>query len=323
MSWCTGPRGRSAACGAKPYAAPLTALNTLQSHVSYLRAVLGGKDAILACPPGYVLALGADGTDVQLAERLLRESTSAADPAGSARQLREALALWRGRPLADMAGVAWLEEQAGRLDLLRAQISRALCEARLAAGEHAQLIPELDRLVTEQPLDERVHALLMLALYRSGRQADALAAYQHLRATLSGELGIDPTPALRELEMSILRQDPSLAAPAAAMTLLGRGPRLDSQRFRRDRAGAGHRPVQPKLVADVHQQPGDRRRHVTGRLAEELLHLRLVDWGHLTLPLSWWRVLPPSEASPAQVPGTSVAGTGKGRIRVRYGRLPT
>jgi Bacterial transcriptional activator domain len=129
------------------------------------------------------------------------------------------LALWRGRPLADVAGLSWLEEQAGRLDLLGEQIKRALSEARLAAGEHRQLVQELEQMVADHPLDEQAHAQLMVALYRSGRQADALSAYQRLRCTLAEELGLDPGQPLRELETAILRQDPALDAPAAAVTL--------------------------------------------------------------------------------------------------------
>ena len=204
--------------------APPTALNTLQSHVSHLRGVLGSKAAILARSPGYLLDLGGNGTDVRLAERLLRQGTQAADPSEGAAELRQALALWRGQPLADVAGLAWLEDQAGRLDLLRQQIERALSEARLAAGEHLQLLPELEQLAADNPLDERVHAQLMVALYRCGRQADALGAYQHLRATLAEELGIDPGKALRDLETAILRQDPSLAAPARVATLRASAP---------------------------------------------------------------------------------------------------
>jgi DNA-binding SARP family transcriptional activator len=200
-------------------AAPAVAVNTLQSHMSYLRTVLGSKTAILARPPGYVLHLEGDGTDVRAAERLLREGTQAADPGQEMRLLREALALWRGRPLADVAGSAWLEGQAARLDLLQVQVERALAEARLAAGEHAQLAFDLAQLAGEHPLDEQIHAQLMLALYRSGRQADALAVYHRLRRTLAQELGIDPSQNLRELEAAILRQDQVLGAPTLAVTV--------------------------------------------------------------------------------------------------------
>ncbi len=200
--------------------APSTVRNTLQSHVSYLRTRLGDKNAIVGRPPGYRLDVGDDGTDVWLAERLLRQGVQAADPVRGASDLRAALALWRGRPLADVTGLAWLEEQAGRLELLAERIRRALSEARLAAGEHRQLTGELEQLAAAHPLDEQVYAQLMTALYRSGRQADALAAYQRLRRTLADELGLVPGPALRDLETAILRQDSSLDVPALAPAVL-------------------------------------------------------------------------------------------------------
>jgi len=204
--------------------APPTVVNTLQTHVSYLRTVLGSKNAIRACRPGYLLDLGGDSSDVQVAERLLREGTSSADPAQGVRHLRAALALWHGQSLADVTGVAWLEEQAVRLDLLCLQVRRALAEARLAAGEHADLVPELEEMVAESPLDERVYGQLMLALYRCGRQADALAVFGRLRAALAEQLGIDPGPALRELQMAILRQDEALTVPARPLTALAAPP---------------------------------------------------------------------------------------------------
>ena len=195
------------------------AANTLQSHMSHLRNVLGSKNAILARPPGYLLDLGGDGTDVQLAERLLRQGTQSADPVDGTRHLQSALALWRGRPLADVPGLAWLEQQAERLDLLWLQVKRALAKARLAAGEHAHLVPDLEQLAADHPLDEQIHAQLMLALYRNGRQADALGVYRRLRRTLHEELGIDPSQPLRDLETGILRQDPALEAPTPAVTV--------------------------------------------------------------------------------------------------------
>jgi DNA-binding SARP family transcriptional activator len=199
--------------------APSTAVNTLQSHVSYLRQLLGSKDAIRARPPGYLLDLGDEGTDVQAAERLLLAGRQAADPVLGARQLQAALALWRGRPLADLPGLAWLEEQAERLELLGVQVKRALFEARLTAGEHQALVPDLEQMVAGRPLDEQLQAQLMLALYRSGRQADALAAYRRLQQALSEELGVHPGQQLRELEAAILRQDPALDPPAAVAAL--------------------------------------------------------------------------------------------------------
>jgi DNA-binding SARP family transcriptional activator len=194
--------------------APATVVNSLQAHISYLRGVLGSRAAILARPPGYLLNLGGDGTDARAAERLLRQGRQAADPALGVRDLREALALWRGRPLADVTGSAWLEEQSQRLDLLADQVRRALFEARLAAGEHAEIVPGLEQMAAANPLDEQVHGQLMLAFYRCGRQADALAVFGRLRAALAEQLGIDPGPALRDLQTAILRQDQALAAPA-------------------------------------------------------------------------------------------------------------
>ena len=197
-------------------AAPVTAVNTLQSHVSFLRHVLGSKAAIRARPPGYVLDLAGDGTDVRLAESLFRQGRQSADPVRGALRLHEALALWRGRPLADLAGLPWMEEQAERLDLLHVQVKQAWFEARLASGEHVALVPELEQMVADRPLDEHLRALLMLALYRSGRQTDALAAFQQMRRTIVAELGADPGRELRDLETAILRQDPALDPPAPA-----------------------------------------------------------------------------------------------------------
>lgn len=206
-------------------AAPSTAANTLQRHISYLRDVLGDRAAIRAHSPGYVFDLGVESTDVQVAERLLRQGTKSDDPVYRVRQLEAALALWRGQALADLDDLAGLEDQARRLDLLCVQVRRALSEARLAAGEHLQLVPGLEQMAAEHPLDERIHAQLMQALYRSGRQADALAVYHRLRQTLGDQLGIDPSQQLRDLETAILQQDPALDAPAvqdaptAAITL--------------------------------------------------------------------------------------------------------
>jgi DNA-binding SARP family transcriptional activator len=194
--------------------APATAVNTLQSHISHLRQVFADRTAIVARHPGYVLDLGPETTDLQLAERLVRQAGGESG-LEKVRLLREALALWRGRALVDVAGVALLDEQAERLDEFRQDARQALIQARLELGEHAQLVPELELLARERPFDERLHAQLLLALYRSGRQADALATYQRLRRSLDEELGIDPSPPLRELEAAILRQDAVLDLPAA------------------------------------------------------------------------------------------------------------
>ncbi|MEV0568112.1 BTAD domain-containing putative transcriptional regulator [Dactylosporangium sp. NPDC050588] len=195
-------------------APPPNAVNALQSHVSYLRRTLGDKAVIASRPPGYLLDAGGDGTDVAVAERRIAAGLREADPAARARHLQAALELWRGTPLADTGGLPWLDEQAERLGQLWLRGRRALLEARLGLGQHAQLLPDLEQLTREHPFDEQLHGLLMLTLYRLGRQADALAAFRRLRGTLDDDLGIEPGAALRDLEAGILRQDPELDAPA-------------------------------------------------------------------------------------------------------------
>ncbi|MEU4472811.1 BTAD domain-containing putative transcriptional regulator [Micromonospora sp. NPDC023888] len=195
---------------------PATAANTLQRHVSYLRGVLGEPGSIVARPPGYVLDTGPESTDVQAAERLLELARRSSDRAEQVTHLTAAVALWRGPPLADVAGSAWLAEQAEHLARLRLEAERALAEARLSVGEHARLVPGLERLVRQHPFDEHLHGQLMLALYRDGRQGEAVATYRRLRDTLREHLGIDPSPRLRDLECAILRQDSAIAAPDPA-----------------------------------------------------------------------------------------------------------
>jgi DNA-binding SARP family transcriptional activator/tetratricopeptide (TPR) repeat protein len=212
---------------------PATARNTLQRHLSYLRGVLGNRMAIVARPPGYLLDPGAAGTDLEAARRLIREGAKVADRAHE-EQLREALALWRGRALADVDGLPWLREQAEHLEGLRLQGVRALAQTRLALGEHERLLPELEALSRDNPFDEQLHGLLMLALYRSGRQADALTAYRRLREVLRDDLAIDPGRQLRDLQAAILRQDQALdvasdterAAPAGPAALPRAAPRV-------------------------------------------------------------------------------------------------
>jgi DNA-binding SARP family transcriptional activator len=234
-------------------AAPQTAVNTLQSHVSSLRNILGDKGAILARPPGYVLDLGVDGTDVQAAERLLRHGEQSSSPAEAVRHLNDALALWRGPPLADVSSLAWFEGYVRRLDQLRTRVRQALSEARLAAGEHEQAVPELERMVADHPLDERLHAQLMLALYRSGRAADALAVYHRIRRTLDEDLGIEPGQVLRDLEVAILNQDPCLDVPAPAVAMVSSAVTVPAQLPAAVRAFTGRGAEQARLDAIASQ----------------------------------------------------------------------
>jgi predicted ATPase/DNA-binding SARP family transcriptional activator len=190
--------------------------NTLQGRVSALRRALGpaGSGLLLTRPPGYALAVGPEAVD---AARFVRLAAAAeAAPAGeaprAARQLEEALGLWRGPALAEFADQPWAQAEAARLEELRLAATEALVELRLAGGGHAGLVGALEGLVAAHPTRERLRGQLMVALYRSGRQADALGAYQRTREVLAEELGIDPSPELQRLHHQILVQDPALEA---------------------------------------------------------------------------------------------------------------
>ena len=190
---------------------PETAAHAVQVYVSQLRKALGPVIATRA--PGYVLELDPEHVDVHRFSRLAQEGRAALETGEAAAAevaLREALALWRGPALADFVYEPFAQTQIARLEELRTVVVEERIDADLALGRHAELVSELEALVQAEPLRERPRGQLMLALYRSGRQADALAAYRSARETLVEELGIDPGPELRELEAAILRQDDSL-----------------------------------------------------------------------------------------------------------------
>jgi DNA-binding SARP family transcriptional activator len=189
---------------------PRTASNTLQSHVSFLRRVIGTRGTISARSGGYLLDLGCEATDVAVAERLIRHGTQSADPVEVVRLLKDALALWRGSPLQDISGPGWTRDQAHRLGHLRLTAHKAQALARLALGQHTELTAELEPLTREHPMDEQLHEHLMLALYRGGRQSEALRLYDRLRSALRDQLGIDPGRGVRDLHTAILRQDDAL-----------------------------------------------------------------------------------------------------------------
>ena len=189
---------------------PRTAATSLQNFVSQLRKVIGA-DLLLTTAPGYMLKVDADQIDAARFERLLQEAREGSAEM-RAEHLTEALALWRGPVLADFTFEAFAENEIGRLEELRLTAVEARIEADLELGRHAQLVSELESLVADHPLREQLRAQLMLALYRCGRQAEALDAYQAARRALVDELGIDPGPALQRLHASILRQDAPLEA---------------------------------------------------------------------------------------------------------------
>jgi predicted ATPase/DNA-binding SARP family transcriptional activator len=202
--------------GAQP---PPTAAKSLQAHLSRLRKTLGRADLILTRSGGYSLSVGREQIDSCRFERLAtrgRERLAAGDLDGARDDLASALGLWRGAPLTEFAYDAFAQAEIGRLEELRLTALEDRIESELGRGGHAELVGELESLIKEQPLRERLRAQLMLALYRSGRQAEALAAYQDARRLLVDELGIEPSPSVRELERRILAQDPMLAPPVQA-----------------------------------------------------------------------------------------------------------
>jgi DNA-binding SARP family transcriptional activator len=196
---------------------PETAANTLQVHVSQLRKALPrGKDVLLTRGRGYLLKVEPEALDLARFEQLSRDARSdlaAGNPIAAAGKLREALDLWRGPPLADLSGEFAAQPEIARLEEEHLVALEDRIEADLALARHDAVIGELEEIVAAHPLRERPRRMLMLALYRSGRQAEALALYQKTRRELVEELGIEPSPALQRLEKAILMQDPSLDAP--------------------------------------------------------------------------------------------------------------
>jgi YVTN family beta-propeller protein len=195
---------------------------TLAVQVSRLRKALGsggGESRLVARAPGYVLRVDAGELDLWIFERALadgRRALEEGDPERAADLLREGLSLWRGRPLADLEFEPFARVEVERLEELRLSAVEERVDAELALGRHAAVVAELEALVAEHPLRERVRGQLMLALYRCGRQADALEAYRKGRSLLANELALDPSPRLRALEQAILRQDRELDQPGAA-----------------------------------------------------------------------------------------------------------
>jgi class 3 adenylate cyclase/DNA-binding SARP family transcriptional activator len=195
--------------------APATAVKTIQVYVSNLRKAIG-DEVLLTRAGGYMLSSAPEEIDVARFEALVAEGRGAlvaGNARHAARSLRAALGLWRGAPLADFTYEAFAQGEIARLEEARWAALEDRIDADLALGEHAAVAGELEALVREQPVREWLHALLMLALYRSGRQAEALGAYQRVRAQLSDGLGLEPGPELRALQSAILNHDRSLAAP--------------------------------------------------------------------------------------------------------------
>lgn len=279
---------------------PASAGKTLQTYVSQLRrelepaAVAGHWLALRTAEGGYRLHVDADSLDSGRFERLAEEgrrALSRADPASAAAWLREGLALWRGPAYGDLAIAPFARGEAARLEELRLAAVEWRIEAELALGGAAGLVAELEDLVGREPFRERLWGHLMLALYRAGRQAEALSAYRRFRGNLADQLGIEPGPDLRRLEEQILRQDPGLElatrltgprddtprlppglATPPKSPLVGRGAEMGRLR----RAWEKGKTAGPRLVV-VSGEPGIGK----SRLAAELAELVLADGGEV------------------------------------------
>jgi DNA-binding SARP family transcriptional activator len=192
---------------------PATAVGTLHAYISRLRRLVG-PDVLLTRRPGYLLKVDPDHVDVRRFERLLAQGMAAVrdgEPHRAVSVLREALALWQGPCLAEFADQPMLADEIARMEGLRAAAAEQCMGAELAWGRHAEVVEEIRALVVEYPTREGLWCHLMLALYRCGRQAEALDAFRRARARLNDELGIEPGPALRTLQSGVLHHDPDLA----------------------------------------------------------------------------------------------------------------
>jgi WD40 repeat protein/DNA-binding SARP family transcriptional activator len=202
---------------------PASAAKNLQLYVSQLRKALAGGGtgaSIVTHGRGYELRLQEDAVDATRFERLVEEA--AHEPAGAAGAngaARAALELWRGAPLADVASEPFAGPEIGRLEELYRRAIELAIDSELAAGRHDEVIAQLEELIAEEPLRERLHAQRMLALYRAGRQSDALDAYRQARETLVEQIGVEPGPELQRLHAAVLAQDPSLDAPPPIVEL--------------------------------------------------------------------------------------------------------
>jgi DNA-binding SARP family transcriptional activator/Tol biopolymer transport system component len=218
---------------------PDTAQSAVQVYVSKLRKLLGanGASPLVTRPPGYVLQVRPGELDLHSFERFVEQGRQALreqDAARASARFKEALDLYRGEPLSDFGYELFAQATIERLTQLRLSVLEERIDADLALGRHRELVPELEAVSKDYPLRERLRSELILALYRSGRQADALSVYQQARAVLADELGIDPGPELRRLEKAILEQDPEIEFVEVERTTPQTGPRAERSPFRQD-----------------------------------------------------------------------------------------
>jgi DNA-binding SARP family transcriptional activator len=206
---------------------PVHPANALQAKVSRLRQALekaepAGGNLVVFQSPGYLLQLDGDAVDEHRFAALIERAGATQDPQGRAALLADALALWRGPPLAEFADAMFTQAAIARLEEQRLGALEEQAEARLALGEHSLLAGELRELVARHPLRERLRAAHMLALYRAGRQAEAVNSYTELRGRLADDLGLDPGPGVAALYQAILDHAPGLQGAPAPPTLAAR-----------------------------------------------------------------------------------------------------
>jgi DNA-binding SARP family transcriptional activator len=256
---------------------PASGRHLVQVYVSALRAILQPVVSLRTQPPGYLLELDPERVDAVCFEQLVGEAREAGDPGEALVLYDKALGLWRGPVLAGLILCGAAAAAVRRLDSLRLTVIEERADAALASGRHRELVPELERLAAEEPLRERLAAQLMLALYRSGRQADALAAYRGLRRRFADELGVEPSPELRGLERAMLAHDESLTLPRPAAAVGSTAVRRRSRRPRiagvvmlaaaavvaavwltRPSAGVRLQPTSVALLADGHLTASER-----------------------------------------------------------------
>jgi DNA-binding SARP family transcriptional activator len=231
---------------------PEKAAKSVQAHVSRLRKALG-ESRLRTAGGGYAVAVSPEELDLDRFDELVergRSALAASDPEAASTSLRQGLALWRGPPFADFRYSEFAQAEIARLEERRLAVLEDRIEADLALGRHADVVSELEALVHEHPLRERLRTQLMLALYRSGRQAEALDVYQDTRRALTEELGIEPSQELRELQQAILRQDPALSlkrsrripsdGPSPRGIFVGRARELEALEDGLEAAIAGH-----------------------------------------------------------------------------------
>ncbi|MET0146892.1 MAG: BTAD domain-containing putative transcriptional regulator [Ilumatobacteraceae bacterium] len=288
---------------------PVTAVNTLQSYVSLLRRALGDAQLLRREGPGYVLVIERGVLDAARFEDRVADARAslATDPQTALTHLEAGLAEWHGPVLADVADEEWARPAAVRWDELRLEALEARFDALLALGRHGEAVGELERTVDEYPLREAFARRLMVALYRSGRQADALRVFSKTRSVLADELGLDPTPELADLQTAILNHDPELAAPASTIPNLA--PRPDDVRgFATIPAAGAGQPAPTGPQASPVAMPGPAARAATGTFVgrEKQLEVLRARWTSSTAGDSHLTLL------------VGEAGAGKSRLAARF-----